>query len=104
MGNSGVIFLAGQMPFLSPRQRHIEGVTRKKGFEAARFYNFKNEMYFILMTGVISISENMTNIVSAFEELKYSSKIIWMLQGTDFSLSVFLYVECFLLRLWFSYK
>ena len=33
----------------------------------------------------IFISDNMTNIVSAFEEMKYSSKIIWMLQGTDHS-------------------
>jgi len=32
---------------------------------------------------VFSISENMTSIVSAFEELKYSSKVIWMLQGTE---------------------
>jgi len=31
----------------------------------------------------IFISDNMTNIVSAFEEMKYSSKIIWMLQGTE---------------------
>jgi len=27
----------------------------------------------------------MTNIVLAFEEMKYSSKIIWMLQGTESS-------------------
>ena len=40
-----------------------------------------------LISYVTAISENMTNIVSAFEELKYSSEIIWMLQGT--SLSVF---------------
>jgi len=30
----------------------------------------------------------MTNIVSAFEEVKYFSKIIWMLQGTETSLAI----------------
>jgi len=26
--------------------------------------------------------ENMTNIVSAFEDMKHKSSIVWMLQGT----------------------
>jgi len=45
----------------------------------------------IQISGVISISENMSSIVSAFEELKYSSKIIWMLQGTHYSVVCILY-------------